>query len=60
MDMIFVKARPGEKIIDDQRRIITDTGGKVPANQFWLRRIGNGEAIIYATISKQTIVEETR
>ena len=46
MNMLHVKARTGETVIDDQRRKIDDVGGKVPSNQFWLRRIANGEVSI--------------
>lgn len=43
MRFIFVKSRTGEAVTDEARRTVTEAGGKVPANQFWLRRLQNGE-----------------
>jgi len=53
MDMIHVRARPGETVTDEQRRCVSEVGGKVPANQFWLRRINNGEVILTSELKTE-------
>jgi len=45
-DTMFVKPAPGVRVRNPQSRLhISETGAHVPRDQFWMRRLADGDVV---------------